>query len=90
MANLSITEQMPDTLNLTDRAELSFNAMISVADDEGIPFFSGFLQSDKNHPAWMINKAQWIAFLFLGHSFTVPRHYTFASYKAPPICPVFA
>lgn len=55
MSNRSITEQMPDTLNLADRAELAFNAMVSVADDdyEGIPFFSGFLQSDKDHPAWM-------------------------------------
>lgn len=52
----SYTErEMPDTLNLAQRAGMSLNAMLNVADDdyEGIPFFSGFLQSDEQNPAWM-------------------------------------
>lgn len=46
---------MPDTLNLAVRAELALNAMLGVADEDldGIPFFSGFLQSDEENPAWM-------------------------------------
>lgn len=45
-------EMIPDTLDLAQRAEISLNAMIGVADeDKGyIPFFSGFFASD---PAWM-------------------------------------
>lgn len=55
MKNPSITRRMPDTLNLAERARLAFHAMLGVADEdyEGIPFFSGFLQSDDQHPAWM-------------------------------------
>lgn len=55
MQNPSITREWPDTLDLAARATLAFNAMQGVADDdyEGIPFFSGFLQSDAQHPAWM-------------------------------------
>lgn len=50
-----VEREIPATLNLADRALLAFNAMLGVADDdyEGIPFFSGFLQSDEQHPAWM-------------------------------------
>lgn len=46
---------VPNTLNLADRARIALNAMLTVADEdyEGIPFFSGFLQSDAEHPAWM-------------------------------------
>lgn len=46
---------IPDTLDLAERAHIALNAMLNVADDdyEGIPFFSGFLQSDENNPAWM-------------------------------------
>lgn len=44
--------EVPDTLNLADRAEIALNAMMGVADeDKGfIPFFSGFFAAD---PAWM-------------------------------------
>ncbi|MCL2035244.1 MAG: glycoside hydrolase family 127 protein [Oscillospiraceae bacterium] len=50
-----VERQMPDTLDLAQRAKLAFNAMLNVADDDcgGIPFFSGFLQSDEENPAWM-------------------------------------
>lgn len=46
---------MPDTLDLAARAKLAFNAMLGVADDDldGIPFFSGYLRSDAENPAWM-------------------------------------
>ena len=50
-----IEKKMPDTLNLAESAEIALNAMLGVADEdyEGIPFFSGFLQSDAANPAWM-------------------------------------
>lgn len=50
-----VEREMPDTLNLAERAKLAFNAMLGVADEdyEGIPFFSGFLMSDEQSPAWM-------------------------------------
>lgn len=50
-----VQRQMPDTLDLAERAYIALNAMLNVADDdyEGIPFFSGFLQSDEQNPAWM-------------------------------------
>ncbi|MDD2375008.1 MAG: hypothetical protein PHQ55_07890 [Eubacteriales bacterium] len=43
---------IPDTLNLADRAYISLNAMIGVADEDKnyIPFFSGYFASE---PAWM-------------------------------------
>lgn len=48
----NIRLEVPDTLNLADRAAIAMNAMTGVADeDKGyIPFFSGFFASD---PAWM-------------------------------------
>ncbi len=53
--NNFIERQIPNTLNLAEHAQMAFNAMLNVADDdyEGIPFFSGFLQSDENNAAWM-------------------------------------
>lgn len=43
---------VPNTLSLADRARIALNAMLNVADEdyEGIPFFSGFLQSDTAQP----------------------------------------
>ncbi|MDL2319420.1 glycoside hydrolase family 127 protein, partial [Eubacteriales bacterium OttesenSCG-928-A19] len=50
-----VRRALPDTLDLAQRAGIALNAMLGVADDdyEGIPFFSGFLQSDADDPAWM-------------------------------------
>jgi hypothetical protein len=47
-----IEKNIPDTLLLEDRARVSLNAVIGVADEDYgyIPFFSGFLSSK---PAWM-------------------------------------
>lgn len=47
--------EMPDTLDLAQRAEIALNAMINVADEDHgyIPFFSGYLKSSADSPAWM-------------------------------------
>lgn len=49
--------QIPDTLNLADRAHLVLNAMIGVADEDKdyIPFIKGYFASD---PVWM-NHINW-------------------------------
>ncbi len=52
---MSEQRRVPATLDLAERAHIALNAMLNVADDdyEGIPFFSGFLQSGPDSPAWM-------------------------------------
>ena len=47
--------EMPNTLDLAERAHMALNAMINVADEnfDYIPFFSGYLKSSPGSPAWM-------------------------------------